>query len=309
MDGNIGVNSKCQKEYLERINKVLEYIENNLGTKLPLHTLANVAGFSPFHFHRIFHSIVGETVQEYVKSMRLALAARKLLYSPNLSITDLALDCGFSAQSDFARSFKSKYGVSASKFIKAKRDKDKEVCILKRVEVLPEPRENKAEYFKNVKVIELPDFNIAYIRNVGLSKVYKSTKIEKSYGRLFRWAKTRDIMNKDTIILGLTLDNPEITPLEKCRYDSCITVPEGICPDGEIGVRTINSEGKYAAYTFNNIGPEFYKTFFDTTAFIYGWWIPENGYLPDDKPFLEIYSIEEVSNTISMDFCLPVKPY
>lgn len=309
MNINTCVSNRCTKDYLERINKVLEYIEGNIDSKLSLDVLANVAGFSPYHFHRIFHSIVGETIQNYVKKMRLATAAHKLLYRPDLAITDIALDCGFTTATDFARSFKAEYGMSASCFIKAKKSKHNKPELLRRIDFIPSPEDMKQKYPQEINLEELEDSNIAYIRTTGLSRDRNNKKIEKAFGQLFKWGKARDYVNKDSGIIGITLDNPEFTPLEKCRYDACITVPDGVCADGNIGVRRLNSKGKYAVYRFSSLGQDFEKDFFKKVLSIYRWWLPDNGYLPDDKPFLELFHFEADPNNISMDFCIPVIPY
>jgi len=246
---------KCMKEYLERVNKVLEYIENHYDSRLSLNLLANVAGFSPYHFHRIFHSIVGQTIQDYVKKIRIASAAYKLLYRPDLSITEIALDCGFSTHTDFARSFKSEYGMSASRFIREKNDKAIGNAASNRITSIPAPEDLNLSFPDEVKIIELKDYNIAYIRMTGLSKERNNPKMEKAFFQLFKWGKSHDYVGDDTIVLGITLDNPEFVPMEECRYDACITVPEGVCPDGRIGVRKLDSAGKYAACRFEKLGP------------------------------------------------------
>lgn len=65
-------------EYRKRINKVLAFIDDHFNEALPLGRLAGVAGFSPFHFHRIFQSFTGESLHEYIKRIRLGKAAHQL---------------------------------------------------------------------------------------------------------------------------------------------------------------------------------------------------------------------------------------
>ena len=73
-----GPGSKTRRVYLERVNRVLEYIDQNLHAELRLEVLARVANFSPYHIHRIFQAVVGESAQNHIKQIRLAAAARKL---------------------------------------------------------------------------------------------------------------------------------------------------------------------------------------------------------------------------------------
>jgi AraC family transcriptional regulator len=103
-----------QSAYRARINRVLDYIDEHLDEELRLQDLARVAAFSPFHFHRIFATMMGETVSQCIARLRLQRAASNLLQYPHVSITEIALDCGFAGSASFARAFKAAYGMSAS---------------------------------------------------------------------------------------------------------------------------------------------------------------------------------------------------
>ena len=104
------------EEYRARINRVIDYIEANIDRDLSLSELAEVAHFSPFHFHRIFRAMVGETLNGFIQRIRLEKAAMKLALNPRESITEIALDCGFSSPSVFARAFRETFGMSASQW-------------------------------------------------------------------------------------------------------------------------------------------------------------------------------------------------
>src|SRR5262249_49767955 len=68
--------------YAQRLDRVLDYIGDRLDGELSLATLARVAGFSPFHFHRLFQAHVGETVHDHVKRMRVERAASSMRAAP-----------------------------------------------------------------------------------------------------------------------------------------------------------------------------------------------------------------------------------
>ena len=101
-------------EYAARFNRVVDYIQEHLSEPMDLETLAGVACFSPFHFHRLFHGWMGETIHHFLFRLRVERAAVQLVYNPGKSITEIALDCGFSSSATFARAFKSFHGRSAS---------------------------------------------------------------------------------------------------------------------------------------------------------------------------------------------------
>jgi AraC-like DNA-binding protein len=83
-----------EQEYISRINRVIDYIQNNLHKSLSLNELARVACFSIFHFHRIFSAIIGETLNDFIQRLRVEKAASLLLSNPKKSITEIAFDCG-----------------------------------------------------------------------------------------------------------------------------------------------------------------------------------------------------------------------
>ena len=103
-------------EYVRRINLVTDYIDCNLGSELTLSELASVAGFSEYHFHRIFAAMTGETLFCFITRLRIEHAAALLCTQPSLPITRIAADCGFSSHAVFCRLFKKRFGTSPSAF-------------------------------------------------------------------------------------------------------------------------------------------------------------------------------------------------
>ena len=97
-------------EYLFRLNRTLDYIRDHCAEDLTLAKLAKVACFSKYHFHRIFRTLLGETVNRHVRRVRLEKAVRMLTFDKDKSIIDIALDCGFSSSQNFAKAFKAHFG-------------------------------------------------------------------------------------------------------------------------------------------------------------------------------------------------------
>ena len=87
--------SPLRKEYIARINRVIDHIEAHLDEQLTLNALAEVAHFSPYHFHRIFHAMVGETLNRFIQRLRCERAAMQLVGQQTKSISAIALDCGY----------------------------------------------------------------------------------------------------------------------------------------------------------------------------------------------------------------------
>ena len=100
--------------YAPRIHQVADYVTANLTDALSLSHLAGVAGFSDFHFHRIFKQYTGENLNAFVVRKRLERATQLMRVTPRLLLTDIALACGFESSSDYSRAFKRQYGLAPS---------------------------------------------------------------------------------------------------------------------------------------------------------------------------------------------------
>ena len=111
---------RTELEHRRQLNRVITYIQGHIDESLELQVLARVAGFSPFHFHRIFAAFVGEPLGQYVRRLRLESAARKLLDSSQ-NVTNVALAVGYETPSAFTKAFKQYSGVSPSRLRKMSR--------------------------------------------------------------------------------------------------------------------------------------------------------------------------------------------
>ena len=108
--------SATSATYVERVNRAIDHVVSHLREPMRLLDLARAARLSPFHFHRVFQALVGETPADFVKRLRLDLALRLMARARPPSLTAIALDCGFSSSSDFTRCFKQRFGVPPSVF-------------------------------------------------------------------------------------------------------------------------------------------------------------------------------------------------
>jgi AraC family transcriptional regulator len=291
----------AKREYRVRINRTLDFLNRNLDQHLSLRTLSEIACFSPFHFHRIFSHLVGETPNDYVRRLRLEKAANMLDNYPDRSITDIALQCGFSGSAVFARSFKVHFGISALRWRRLAHDKRADSTHPRNKQhAVPD---HSADSFLNtsapIEIAALPAYHIAYMQ---CSEGYNQN-IGRAWNKLFRWAYPRNLINQDTIMIGIPLDNPDITPQGKCRYQACITVPHQTEAEGEINIADLEAS-KYAIYHFKGKQQQIKAAY----SYIYGIWLPESGWEPKDRPALEIYTNPPKQKELAYDICLPVKP-
>ncbi len=326
MAGGEAKNPFLLEEYKSRINRVLDYIEAHADKDFSLEELAGVAHFSKFHFHRLFYSLVGETLFQFIQRIRLERAAAMLVANPKKTITEIALDCGFADSAVFARNFKRQFGMSASQWRICKSGLKSNTGITESNTGQTNRNAGKADYTKplygrgiytihtrreimiqgKVEVKEMPALTVAYVRHIGPYK--GNLELFKGlFGKLMAWAGPRDLVRfPGTKSLIVYHDNPEITDENKLRVSVCITVPAHTKVDGEIGKMEIPA-GKYAFVRFEIGAHEFQ----DAWDWVYGSWLPESGFQPDDGPCFELYQNDKDSHAegkFIVDICLPVKP-
>ena len=291
-------------EYVGRINRVMDYVRENLAGDLRLETVAQVAHFSPYHFHRTFKSIVGETLNDYVRRMRAQKAAAFLIQNPECTITEIGVACGYSSSSTFAREFRNHFGVSASQFRAGgcgSLDRFREQLAGQGLSFQPASPQRTEMVFR-VSVREEPAYHVAYIRHTG-----SYSQIGDALQRLGRWAGPRRLFrHPDTRFLAIYHDNPDVTPIERLRSDACITVPEGTKVKRDIGLMTLPG-GLYAA-AYVEIDPTQYGEAWDR---LFSDWLPESGYQPDDRPCYELYLNDPRKHPEGkhiVEICEPIRP-
>lgn len=104
-------------EYTKEIKKAMNYIENNLKKEIRTEDIADSAGFSKYHFQRVFKRETGLNLYEYIQKRRLAEASSLLLNS-NIRILDIAVYLCFESQEAFTRAFKKVYGLPPGQYRK-----------------------------------------------------------------------------------------------------------------------------------------------------------------------------------------------
>ena len=102
---SFSVTEQKQKEYFERFMYISEYISEHCTENLTLDSVASLAGFSKFHFSRLFKQFTNVSFYRFLNEKRISVA-ENLLIDLNNSVTDVAIQSGFSNLSSFIRMFK-----------------------------------------------------------------------------------------------------------------------------------------------------------------------------------------------------------
>lgn len=272
-------------DYVARVNRAIDHIVRQLDQPLRLDAVAAAAGFSPFHFHRVFKALLGETVNQFVKRQRLERALYLMSHAPRRSLTEVALACGFASSSDFSRSFRQRYGSAPSAFdLQAFRQSRREAFdeLMARAGGPPlvlhlPPGENPDGF--EVHLRDLPARTVAYIR---VLEPYRPGAAQTACERLLAWADARGLA--DNPWLGYMWDEPEIVALADCRYDVAVVV-DTVEPAGEIGrfdfpamrVAEVSIRGDIALEA-------------RAIDWLYKTWLPRSGHVPDDQPAFEAWA-------------------
>ena len=236
----------------------------HLDEELDLETLAGVACLSPYHFHRIYRGLLGETVNETVRRLRLHRAAIDLL-DRELSIERTARRSGYESQAAFTRAFRAEYGEPPARYRGTRR-----------IAQLDQAR-NPATY--QVESIVLPKQRVAAIQHRGDYQLASN-----AFERLLTVAATTGLLTPTTRTIGIFHDDPVSVPQKELRSTACITVPEKWVPSGELTEAYVEG-GRYARIIHTGPYTEL-KTAYD---WLYQTWLPGSTEELRDLPCLEEY--------------------
>ena len=247
--------------YSERIRRVADYLAGHLDEELDLDTLASVACFSPYHFHRVYRALLGETVNETVRRLRLNRAAIDLL-DRELSIERTARRAGYASQAAFTRAFRAEYGEPPARY-RGRREAESGL--------------ERPAY--RVELVELPALRVATIENRGDYRL-----ANRSFERLMTIAATTGLLTPATRTIGIYRDDPESVPAAELRSAACITVPDDWTPSEELKEGRVEG-GRYARIV--HTGP--YTELETAYDWLYRTWLPTSGQDPRDLPCVEEY--------------------
>ncbi|HBG41677.1 MAG TPA: AraC family transcriptional regulator [Porphyromonadaceae bacterium] len=303
-------------DYVSRINSVIIYVEKNIDKLLNLDAIACHANFSPFHFHRIFSALEGETPAGFILRLRTEKVARLLQENITTSITEIAYSCGFSNYTSFNRAFKKHFGMTAQEFRKFDKTvfaKDKQFYnakgeVLKRTESTIEYEGTEISTFESDTIIQnadirikrMPEYQVAYIRYVG-----DFYQIGETYDKLLNWAAQNEQLNvPEAKLFTVYHDDPSVTKMDKHRQSVCITIPNNFKVGGCVS-KMIIAEGKYLVGDFELLDIEFEKAW-NTMYFT----LIERGHKFRNANIYEMY--ETVNNTpfsqpYKVHLCIPIE--
>ena len=275
--------------YETAVDRTVVRIVGTLDEALELGALAREAALSPFHFHRVFRGMVGETPLELHRRLRLERAAWELL-AGEAAVTTIAFDAGYETHEAFTRAFKQAYGTSPSAFRQGREGAGG--CAQPRIHLAarsgihfsptagPEAiRYIQGDSAMNVTIEDMPELRVAAVRHLG-----PYNRISEAFQRLGAIAAPAGLLQSRALMLAIYYDDPETTPASQLESEAGVTVTAGVrLPEGLVEKRL--PAGRYARTTHQ--GP--YATLGDTWSRLMGEWLPKSGERVGEGSSYEVY--------------------
>lgn len=296
-------------DYQKRLTPVIRYLERNFNEPLNLPEVAALANLSPYHFHRTFKAVQGETLADYIRRLRLAAAADELFKSKK-AVLNIALEFGFSSSQSLAKAFKQHYGVTPTEF----RDCENYQAfsaLARNSKIGHSLRKNGNEneisepytgseptiWSKTMEMQQFEATKLAYIRVTGPYGEGYSEPVD----RLYQWAGMKGLAGNTCIFIYH--DNPEVTPGDKCRTDICLMVPEETEVPHNIELQDFPG-GHYAVMRQKITEHSQYGKAWDDLMTN----VIESGMENDDRPCFELYhSYDPQTQHSEVSFCTAIK--
>ena len=266
------VKPETESFYARVVQHAIEHVASHLDEALELQAIAKRACVSPFHFHRVFRGMVGETLVELGRRLRMERAAWRLLHTDK-PITVIAFDAGYETHEAFSRAFRLSYAEAPSAFRRRRRARI-ELAAPCGIHFRDEgnvpafiPR-NSGGRTMQVETESYPELRVAAVRHIG-----PYIRINEAFARLDQLAVPKQLFRwPGMAMVAMFYDDPDTTPADQLRSDAGLVVPNDLTlPDGLTEQRI--PAGEYASTT--HVGP--YEQLGDTWARCMGEWLPASG--------------------------------
>jgi AraC family transcriptional regulator len=286
-------------------------MEDHLGQSLSIEELSNVAGFSKYHFSRIFQAMLHEPLAHYVNRIRMENALFLLAHRADKNMTDIAYELGYTDSAVFSRAFKNYYGTSPREYRKEYSKNCKDSFLLSEYNKDTAKKEWDGNMFPvtgQITIENLEEKQVAYVRHTGTYETLAKEYVNLIQ-RLFAYAKKQHLfVDGQNWVIAMYHDNPEFGEKSQFRTSLCLTVPWGIRvqEDGIIGRMKLEG-GLYAVGHFQ-IQQEQYS---DIWNYMYQEWLTGSGYVPRNSYPFEVYHNDPNANEShihEVDIYVPIEP-
>jgi AraC family transcriptional regulator len=274
--------------YTERLSRVIHYIYDHLDDEIDLHKLADVAHLSPYHWHRIYHAMNGETIAATVKRLRLHRAAGYLAQTA-MPVEAVAEKSGYDSLQSFTRVFKSVYGMPPAQY----RKNGSHVQFQAQ-----HPGREPGMY--DVTIQAIPGMQALTIRHVG-----PYMQIGKAFDLLYGRLAACNLLSPGLRTVGIYYDDPAAVAEQELRSRAGVVLTKPMAIEPPLEYADI-AAGSYAV--LRHKGP--YADMKAAYQWLYGVWLAQSGREVADVPVFEEYlnnPRETAPTELLTDICLPLR--
>jgi len=258
------VKSQTRTHYERRLEPVLAWLAAHPDEDADLHRLADLACLSPYHFHRVYRAMMGETVAATVQRVRLLRASAELRAGTR-SLDQVARRAGYESAAAFSRAFSAAFGMPPGRY---REERSPEII-----------RRDKELTMYSVQIEAFPGLSLASLEHVG-----DYLGIGATFDRLFMLAANRGLLREGARSFGVYFDDPEQVAKEALRAAAGVEVGSGT-EIAEPLQRLALPAGRCAV--LEHVGP--YSELDTAYAWLFGGWLPASGEQPGDFPVFEEY--------------------
>jgi len=224
-----------EKNYQQKVNQIIDYINANLHQPLSLDFLAGQMCVSVRQLLRIMRSSLNETLSAYVTRQRME---RAVIYMQikKMNLTELAGMVGFDNPQSFSKAFKKQFGTSPKAYMNE---------LQARLKKYVNSNANGQNLFLP-EICQEDDLDLVYIRVIG--KYGAHNAYEAAWGKLVCFLKNHEALSERTRFIGICFDDPNVTRVDRCRFYACASVDKKMAQTGEFGTILLQ-KGRYAVFT------------------------------------------------------------
>jgi AraC family transcriptional regulator len=273
-----------REDYLERIRRVLWFVQEHLDDPLPPGRLAGIANLSVHHFHRIFSGLVGESMGDHVRRLRLERAAGELRRTDR-AVVDIALEAGYEAHEPFTRAFRAWFGEPPSAYRKAAEPRvfPPALCGVHYGTAESVSRFVPLQEGSHMIDVRIESFGPRTLLALPHRGDYNA--IGGSFERLLEMAASHGLLTGAPVTLGIYHDDPDVVPVADLRSHACLVIDRAQATLPE-GCETLDlPAGEFAVGVHK--GP--YHRLGESYRWLFGQWLPSSGREPADLPCHELY--------------------
>ncbi|MCO6186362.1 GyrI-like domain-containing protein [Rhizobium sp. L1K21] len=253
--------------YQDRLSRVTDYIYAHLDEELNFEQLADVACLSPWHWHRVYRGVFGETVTSTVRRLRLHRAAGQLA-NTDLPVAEVAKRASYPNVQSFTRVFKAQLGMAPAAY---------------------RAGGSHTKFEQKFSIGDEKLYDVAFkksgdIRLAGIAHQGDYMEVGKAFETLLGLVYSQNRFQPGMQMAGMYFDDPDIVPVDKLRSMACLTVPESFEVTAPLQETRLTA-GLYAILTHKGPYADMPKAY----RWFFGDWLATSEKELADKPSFELY--------------------